>query len=68
MTIRQTRTSTDTAAFDTDAMYIDGQWCASVTGRTEVLRSPYDRRIVAEVPRGDAEGVLRQPFGGSGGR
>jgi len=57
MTIRQTRTSTDTAAFDTDAMYIDGQWCASVTGRTEVLRSPYDRRIVAEVPRGDAADV-----------
>lgn len=57
MTMRQTRTYPEAAAFDTNAMYIDGEWRASVTGRTQIVRAPYDGRVVAEVPRGDAVDV-----------
>lgn len=48
---------TEAAMFDTDAMYIDGKWCRSASGRTEIVRAPFDGRIVAEVPRGDGADV-----------
>ena len=48
---------TSVAAFNVDAMYIDGEWRTSVSGRVEQVRSPYDDTLIAEVPRGTAEDV-----------
>lgn len=53
----QTAASAEQIEFDLGAMYVDGEWRPSVTGRTELLRSPFDGRLIAVVARGDAADV-----------
>ncbi|GAA3007819.1 aldehyde dehydrogenase family protein [Microbacterium aurantiacum] len=56
MKIQQQSTG-ETTDFEFGGMYVDGQWRASGTGRTDLVRSPFDGRLIAEVPRGDASDV-----------
>lgn len=50
---------TETAEFTFDGLYIDGEWGPSGTGRVAQVRSPFDGRLVVEVPRADADDVGR---------
>lgn len=47
------------AEFTVQGLYIGGNWEPSSSGRTREIRSPYDDRLVAEVPQGDAQDVER---------
>jgi acyl-CoA reductase-like NAD-dependent aldehyde dehydrogenase len=45
------------AEFQFDGMFIGGQWRPSADGRRETVRSPFDGRLVVEVPKAGAADV-----------
>jgi acyl-CoA reductase-like NAD-dependent aldehyde dehydrogenase len=53
----QTTTTPTSIEFAFDGMYVDGRWVPSATGRVETVRSPFDGRAIAEVPKGSAKDV-----------
>lgn len=59
MVMMLTDRKAETAEFAFSGLYIDGEWGPSGTDRTVQVRSPYDDRLVVEVPRADAGDVER---------